>query len=834
MLQNDDGSVSTEESITVMDQRLNGGRPTNIPSIWNGKRLDDSAAIDAAAKSGQKFDSFDSIDSAVQRARARSAALGSEVDSLRTTTATEDAAGQSQGPWSKYADRALAVEQTSFSGATADTPTGRMPDPAFEKPIEGSGAGFVANLKSGMATEPKTKLRLLAESMFPDDPKAYRRFGYRDGKPVFINREGKLERADTGVMSTIGSVISSAPEVAGGVIGSFATGNPVSGSIVGSVGGKAFKQAMSGILFDEPQTTSGNLAGLAEEAVIASAGGALGKGASMAANRTAVRNAEKFDLPTTQDTIQRIKDSTGIELDFAQAGNIRQLRDLKKWASKYPSDAQEIVEALDAKQSDQIATAIRDKLLPKLSSKTDPAEMAQSGIDGAKAAIELAKQRRVLETRPSFQAAERDLLPAESMDRLRADPFIDENLTAVLGNKLYRGEFAQMGLLPRRMDSITNTPASASPGRPRPAPDGRSAGLPEASIDTLTNTPRGGQRDSITNMPVGPRPRGPGPSVGEAEDMGTGLADRSVKAWDLVLRNIRDAESTALRAGENNKARLLRQKADKLEAELSAASPKYAEARKAWAQASKDYVDPLEKGVVGVLAKIDSPTIARDAARIMDGDILSNPRTAADVRGKLVASNNEAAWNDLVRLSLEKAFQKASKETQGGDVVNLAGKFRQSVVGTPQQKLAMNVALGNGQAASIFGDLVDALGMVAKESRGRGGSDTAWNEAIKEQQKAGAIGSVVRAATSPLQSVGRAVDQRMLENNARAFAEALTDPSKLARLKELRALKPSQERAIAMLTVAGIGSYGLGSATDVLNAPVDAMPDSGREAPRNR
>lgn len=666
----------------------------------------------------------------------------------------EDASG-------KYSTRLLMPEQTSYSGATADTPTGQLADPAFQRPIEGGGAGFVANLKSGMATEPKTKLRLLAESMFPDDPKAYRRFGYRDGKPVFINRDGKLERADTGLLSSAGGFLANTPEMVSGVVGSFATGNPYTGSIVGSVGGKGIKQMLSGILFDEPQTTSGNLAGLAEEAAVSTVGGALGKGASMAANRTAVRNADKFDMPEAQATIQRIKDNTGIELDFAQAGNIRQLRDLKKWAAKYPSDAQEIVEALDAQQSDQIATAIRDRLLPKLSSKTDTAEMAQSGIDGAKAAIALAKQRRALETRPLYQQADRDVLPSEATERLLGDQYIEQRLKRVLGNKLYASEFDDLG-------------------------------------------------------------------VDEAARQNT------VKAWDLVLRDINDAREAAIRTGENNKARLLGQKSEKLESELSAASPKYAEAREAWAQASRDYVNPLENGVIGVLAKIDSPTVARDAARIMDGDILSNPRTAAEVRGKLIANNNEEAWNDLVRLSLEKAFQKASKETQAGDVVNLAGKFRQSVVGTPQQKLAMNVALGNGQAAHIFGDLVDALGMVAKEARGRGGSDTAWNEAIKEQQKAGAIGSIVRTATSPLQAVGKAVDQRMLENNAKAFAEALTDPDKLARLKELRALKPSQERAIAMLTVAGIGSYGLGSATDVLNAPVDAMPDSGREAPQSR
>lgn len=76
MLANRDGSVSTEESITVTDSRLNGGLPTNIPSIWGGRRLNEEQAISTAAKSGQNFKSYDSIAAAVQAARERSDHLG--------------------------------------------------------------------------------------------------------------------------------------------------------------------------------------------------------------------------------------------------------------------------------------------------------------------------------------------------------------------------------------------------------------------------------------------------------------------------------------------------------------------------------------------------------------------------------------------------------------------------------------------------------------------------------------------------------------------------------------------------------------------------------------
>ena len=59
IIRNRDGSRSTERSLTVNDPRLNGGLPTNIPSIWDGMRLPEGAAIARAVDSGKTFPVFD-------------------------------------------------------------------------------------------------------------------------------------------------------------------------------------------------------------------------------------------------------------------------------------------------------------------------------------------------------------------------------------------------------------------------------------------------------------------------------------------------------------------------------------------------------------------------------------------------------------------------------------------------------------------------------------------------------------------------------------------------------------------------------------------------------
>ena len=78
-VRNSDGSYSTELSITVTDPRLNGGRPTNIPSLWGGRVLPEGDAVQAALKSGKPFVAYPSIDEAVTAAKARSQAGGAGV-----------------------------------------------------------------------------------------------------------------------------------------------------------------------------------------------------------------------------------------------------------------------------------------------------------------------------------------------------------------------------------------------------------------------------------------------------------------------------------------------------------------------------------------------------------------------------------------------------------------------------------------------------------------------------------------------------------------------------------------------------------------------------------
>jgi hypothetical protein len=86
---NADGSYSTEVSITVTNPKLNGGKPTNIPSLWGGKEVDENTAVENALATGKKYESFSTIPEAVKAAKKKSDAGGAGAPAAEPSKTTE-------------------------------------------------------------------------------------------------------------------------------------------------------------------------------------------------------------------------------------------------------------------------------------------------------------------------------------------------------------------------------------------------------------------------------------------------------------------------------------------------------------------------------------------------------------------------------------------------------------------------------------------------------------------------------------------------------------------------------------------------------------------------
>lgn len=83
VVQNPDGSISTERTVTIQDPRIHKGLWVNIPTMFGGKEVSQERAIDIIAKNkgvdpetGEEVPFFTTLDEAISSAKARSDSLG--------------------------------------------------------------------------------------------------------------------------------------------------------------------------------------------------------------------------------------------------------------------------------------------------------------------------------------------------------------------------------------------------------------------------------------------------------------------------------------------------------------------------------------------------------------------------------------------------------------------------------------------------------------------------------------------------------------------------------------------------------------------------------------
>ena len=87
LFQDSDGNFVSEKTVTVTDPRVNDGKPTNIPTVYDGRILTEDQAIQVVAESkgidpvsGEQLKPFDTIEEAIQAAEERSKDLGQSIE----------------------------------------------------------------------------------------------------------------------------------------------------------------------------------------------------------------------------------------------------------------------------------------------------------------------------------------------------------------------------------------------------------------------------------------------------------------------------------------------------------------------------------------------------------------------------------------------------------------------------------------------------------------------------------------------------------------------------------------------------------------------------------
>lgn len=655
-------------------------------------------------------------------------------------------------------------------------------------PLPPEHSNFGANIKARLVNDPDTQRRILAQSLFPNDPKGIERVGFLEGSPVYVDDKGQLRRVSGKFSDFLSNIVANAPEAVGATVGSFAA-SPVLGGTAGAVGARGIKRATAGLVFDEPQTVSGNLTDLATEGALNLGAGLLGKGVTRFADRGKIVDFAPADLKTAEQTRAYIKQTVGIDLDLAQASGDRKLIALRNYAARYPGQSAEAIQAADEAAHGQFEQATNRVL--NLVAGAKPSELAgKEGVNAAQAAIYAARQRVYSDVRPLYEAAYA-AVPEVSMGTPQGAKILDYLKLP------YFQEAFRDGQTLRALET-----GSAIKPRERVVENlvkrDVEAGTYESATTTVESTSTGAKR-IISQLASGEKRNTPeGVYTKRTTTTHSDITRPSLAELDYTKRALDEKIDSLMESGLRQRANALKAKRNEFVAALDALpNQQWQLARQRYGELINAQVSPLENGPVGVLAQIKDQKLATAAAKIF-----SDPNVTVDqiaMTKAVLSQQNPDAYRGLVRQWMGQQYNRAMKETQTGGVVNPAGKFRQAVFGTPEMKKRAQAMLP-ADAAQAFDDLMLAAEKIA--STPVRGSDTAFNQQITEQLKGRAL-AAISWIISPRQAARTAAEQRAIQSGVDSLTEALLDPAKRSQLRQIARMAPSTRQTILLGALLG-------------------------------
>jgi hypothetical protein len=582
------------------------------------------------------------------------------------------------------------------------------------------GSGFSAATQLALVDNPNTKRKILAQTLFPNDPQGIWRVGFDgDGQPVYVGDDNKLHRIASGTAQFGAQLLANAPETVAAGVGALGGPGVAAGMAAGVHG---LKRGAAGLYYDEPQSVVGNLAGMATEGAATLAGEGLGRGIAGLTNRGRVVDFTPANFRAAENVRQHVLRTTGVDLDLAQASGDPRLIALRAYVARYPGPSANLIRASEDAANGQFDTATH-RVLDQIAVAT-PSEIAgEHGVNAAQMAIQAAQRQANAAAQPLYQAA------YQAMPRVT-----DTNILRYL-NLPYFPEAFESG---QRMAQLEGQGL-----RQYQPPDLRSLDYLKRGLD-----------DTIERLSQTSR-----------------------------------AEARALRQRRNEFVQL-----------LDNVNPQYQQARATYQQAMQQIVSPLENGSVGVLARIDDPNVAKAAAKVLSDPSVSS-QMITDTRTAL-EQQNPTAWRGLVRQWVADKYDRAMRETQAGDIRNPAGKLRQAVFGSPEDRARMHAMLGP-QAMQTMDDLMLAAERLA--STPTAGSNTFRDLETKEMLKGatGRIADVFRWISTPRASALNLAERRAVERGTQAIAEALVDPTRRGQLRVVLRMRPSTRQAVLLSNVIG-------------------------------
>lgn len=621
-------------------------------------------------------------------------------------------------------------------------------------------------IKTGLLEDQETQRRVMARELFPNDPQGMDRVGFLDGQPVYIDDAGNLQQLSSGTTRFLANMTANSPEMVGGIAGGAFGG--VGGAAVGSGLAHGIKRTVAGQIYGEPFDPVSIGKGMALEGGISLAGEVPGRAFRALGNRGTFVDMTPKQLREAQDVQRRIKDTTGIDVDIAQASGNRRLIGTRAFLGRYPGKSADILQQQDERALAQFHERT-NQVLDAISG-AKPSEIAEAGgVNAADAALRTVRREVSNKVRPLYEAAyeENPVVTDPAVLEFLKLPFFPEAYKA--GQQIAKLEYKE---------------------------------APSVMAYTV--------KESREKHPSGAF------RVTKREVQEAPISQPDLRSLDYLKQGL-DAEIENLKkAGQGKLAGALEQRKKEFVAALDGLpSEKYQAARRMYAQLYDSRIGPLENGPVGVLAKLKDQDAVGAAAKVFSDANVSESQI--ELAKRAIQAEDPGAWNDLVRTWLAGAFNKARTETQTGVELNPAGKMRKDVYGNPVLRKKMQAILPEG-AAQTFDDLMFAAQKLS--STPIAGSNTMRDEEIKEILKGRALNAFKWITSFRKKSIDTA-ERIALEDGTEELAIAMTDPKKIGHIRRVLRMRPSTEQAILLSTIIAART-----GAEALRAAYPAEPDS--------
>jgi hypothetical protein len=270
-------------------------------------------------------------------------------------------------------------------------------------------------------------------------------------------------------------------------------------------------------------------------------------------------------------------------------------------------------------------------------------------------------------------------------------------------------------------------------------------------------------------------------------------SDRSVAVYDAVKQELRERAinaakptsqnaSQAVAAATGNMADTVKGVAIAADRQATGGPSAYEAALATQERLRNQYLNPLLNGPLGKIA--DTPDTKAAIEALFPRNPLPNSADEIGAAVGALARRNPDAARDLVRAHVEGTFNEATRALQAGPAQWGGAGFAAAVRGNPQQAQNLEAAIRALPAGDLTWQGFDRFLQVmeAQGTRQRVGSQTSFNDIIKDELKRG--GTIGEATTAALgvglnlpRRVAERVEQWRLGSNVDELARLLTDPN---------------------------------------------------------